>query len=45
MSKQTKQVLSAFQSGRRVKLGSMTGEAFSKLMRELGEYRERQEAA
>lgn len=45
MSKQTEQVLSAFQSGRRVKLGSMKGKAFGKLMDELREFRERQEAA
>ena len=45
MSKQTEQVLSAFQSGPRVKLGSMTGKAFGKLMNELREFKERQEAA
>ncbi|ACY86403.1 TPA: hypothetical protein HHT09_RS28245 [Escherichia coli] len=45
MSKQTEQVLSAFQSGQRVKLGSMSGKAFGKLMNELREFRERQEAA
>lgn len=42
MSNQTKQVLSAFQSGQRVKLGTMTGQAFSKLMDELRECRKQQ---
>ena len=45
MSKQTEQVLSAFQHGQRVTLGSMSGKAFGKLIDELREILRRQEAA
>lgn len=45
MSKQTEKVLNAFQSGQRVKLGSMSGKVFGRLMSELREFRKRQEAA
>lgn len=45
MSKKVEQILCAFERGQRVKLGSMTGKAFGRLMEELREFRASQEAA
>lgn len=43
MSKQTEQVVNAFLNGQRVKLGCMTGKTFERLVRELREFRQRQQ--